>query len=386
MTQSQAAIIGAGPFGLAVAAELRRRGVDHVLIGRPMAFWLDCVPAGLNLLSDPLACSLSGDQFTVELWEKHRGQPSTRPFPGREFVEYCTWFSHQACIQPRNDQVRKVSRGGPGFVLELESGDTLEARSVVVAVGLKEFVHIPEVFRSICPQFCSHTGVLKDLERFRGHSVAVIGGGQSAMEYAALLSKAGAQVEVLAREPQPRWYPYGAHRPPAADENGTHRKARPGLRAMFNHPEIFPRFPALMRAWWLGRSLRPAVDDHLKNRLQSVKLTFGRSVRRATCDASGVTLDLDDQSQCHVDHVILATGFRIDPARLTLLDPSLVRQIRTFKGYPRLNGAMESTVRGLYFAGAAAAMKFGTDMWFVHGSPLVGKRISRSIAATGGAR
>lgn len=386
MIQSQAAIIGAGPFGLAVAAELRRLGVDHVLIGRPMAFWLDCVPPSLNLLSDPLACSLSADQFTVEQWERHRNQPSTRPFPGREFVEYCTWFSQQACIQPRLNQVRKVNREEPGFVLELGNGETLQAESVVVAVGLKEFAYVPEIFRSICPQVCTHTGVLKDLERFAGQSVAVIGGGQSALEYAALLSHAGAQVEVLAREPQPHWYPYGAHRPPASDENGAAQKGRPGLRALINHPEIFPRIPGGVRAWWLARSLRPAVDDHLKDRLQTVKLTFGRSVRQARCGDADVTLDLDDGTQRRVDHVILATGFRIDPARLSMLDPTLVRQIRTFNGYPRLNRFMESTARGLYFAGAAAAMTFGTDMWFVHGSPLVGSRISRSIAARGGAR
>lgn len=385
MIQCQAAIIGAGPFGLAVAAELRRLGVDHVLIGRPMAFWLDSVPDGLNLLSDPLACSLSGDQFTVEQWEKHRGQASTRPFPGREFVEYCTWFSQQACIQPRLDHVRQVSRNGTGFVLELLSGETLAARCVVVAIGLKEFAYIPDLFRSLGPQVCSHTGALKDLARFRGKSVAVIGGGQSALEYAALLCQAGAQVEVLAREEQPHWYPYGAHRPPPSGENGTVRKAHPGLRALINHPEIFPRFPARARAWWLGRSLRPAVDNHLKDRLQTVKLTFGRSVCRATGQDQGVTLDLDDQSQRRVDHVILATGFRIDPSRLAMLDASLVREIRTFRGYPRLNRALESTARGLYFAGAAAAMTFGTDMWFVHGSPLVGMRISRSLAAKGGA-
>jgi cation diffusion facilitator CzcD-associated flavoprotein CzcO len=385
MFQHQTAIIGAGPFGLAVAAELRRLGVEHVLIGRPMAYWLDFVPQSLNLLSDPLKCSLSADQFKVEQWEQHRGKASTRPFPGREFVEYCTWFAQHACVEPRIDHVRQVRRNGQGFVLQLQSGDVLHADRVVVAVGLKEFAYFPDVFSSLGPQVCSHTGTLKDLDRFRGQNLAVIGGGQSALEYAVLLSNAGAQVEVLAREQQPFWYPYGRHVRPTS-ENGAVRTIRQRLRALINHPEISRRFPPRLQTWRLAKSLRPAVDDHLKDRLQTVKLTFGRSVCRATCESSGVTLDLNDQSQRHVDHVILATGFHIDPSRIAMLDPDLVREIRTFRGYPRLNGAMESTARGLYFAGAPAAMTYGTDMWFVHGSPVVGVRISRSIVKKAAAR
>jgi thioredoxin reductase len=379
------AVIGAGPFGLAVAAELRRAGVDHVLFGRPLAFWKDWVPAGLNLLSDPLACSLSKDQFTVEDWEKHRGKISSRPFRGEEFIDYCLWFAGNACIPPDPRPVERIARASSGgYTLRLSDGEQADFDSVVIAIGLKDFAFRPNEFSALPSSLCSHVTDLKDLTPFQGKKIAVIGGGQSALEYAALLQESGADVEVIAREPAPHWYPYGGHLRPTTGENGGVKKPHPGLRGLLNHPDVFPRVPAAARAWWLARSLRPAVDDHLQKRLENVKLTFGRRIVSNGADGITVMIKLDDGSERKVDHLVLGTGYHIDVETISFLDPTLRQQIRRYRGYPRLNCSMESTAPGIYFAGAPAAMTFGTDMWFVHGSPMTGRRISRSIATRDG--
>ena len=42
-------IIGAGPYGLAMAAYARHLGINHVVVGKPMDFWKVNMPAGMYL-------------------------------------------------------------------------------------------------------------------------------------------------------------------------------------------------------------------------------------------------------------------------------------------------------------------------------------------------
>ena len=51
MEQTELSIVGAGPFGLAMAAEARRRGIAHRVVGEPMAFWREHMPVGMVLRS-----------------------------------------------------------------------------------------------------------------------------------------------------------------------------------------------------------------------------------------------------------------------------------------------------------------------------------------------
>jgi cation diffusion facilitator CzcD-associated flavoprotein CzcO len=44
-------IIGAGPFGLSLAAYLSALGVDHLVVGESMSFWKQQMPTGLLLRS-----------------------------------------------------------------------------------------------------------------------------------------------------------------------------------------------------------------------------------------------------------------------------------------------------------------------------------------------
>ena len=95
--------------------------------------------------------------------------------------------------------VRSLTRADGGFELELEDGRTCRARRVVVAVGIKEFAHAPASATCLLPAPASHAQEHRDFKAFAGKRVAVVGGGQSALESAALLHEAGAAVEVIAR-------------------------------------------------------------------------------------------------------------------------------------------------------------------------------------------
>jgi FAD-dependent urate hydroxylase len=372
-------IVGAGPYGLAVAAKLQSAGVDYVLIGRPLAFWKEYVPQGLALLSEPLACSLSLDGFGVDAWEKSRGCLCRRPFPAEEFVEYCLWFQRHACITPDERAVVQVVRDqSGGYTVHLEDGDVITAEHLIVAAGLKAYSFRPPEFAGLRPGTGFHASELKDLSGFCEKKVVVIGSGQSAFECGALLHEQKAEVEIIARESFVRWRPYGGH---VRRPSGVAGYARAAVRTVLNNPAIFRRAPGAVRAWWLGKTLRAAPDDKLKARLESVRLTLGRRITVVAYENDRVKLQLDDGTSRIVDHVVFGTGYRIDVNALSFLTPELRREVAHYRGYPHLNGVMESTVPRLYFIGAPAAMNFGADMWFVHGAPFTAERIIRVAGA-----
>src|ERR1700693_1479549 len=69
------AIIGAGPYGLSVAAHFRRRGIPFRIFGRPMDSWLNHMPKGMMLKSDGFASNIydPDSEFTLKHFCAKRG-------------------------------------------------------------------------------------------------------------------------------------------------------------------------------------------------------------------------------------------------------------------------------------------------------------------------
>ena len=53
MATTQLLVIGAGPYALSTAAFARRHGIETVVLGSPMSFWREHMPAGMFLRSGP---------------------------------------------------------------------------------------------------------------------------------------------------------------------------------------------------------------------------------------------------------------------------------------------------------------------------------------------
>jgi hypothetical protein len=95
--------------------------------------------------------------------------------------------------------VISVDVGDRGFKVTLADGEVFQSRRVFLATGIGNFAWRPEEFDGIPPALVSHCSQHSDLSRFKGRRVVVIGGGQSALESAALLHESGAEVEVVVR-------------------------------------------------------------------------------------------------------------------------------------------------------------------------------------------
>jgi hypothetical protein len=125
--------------------------------------------------------------------------------------------------------------------------------------------------------------------------------------------------------------------------------------------------------------LRPAAADWLQPRLNGVTLSAGRTIVTAEQNEHGCALVLDDGATREVDHVLLATGFRVDLRRLPLLE-DVVDQVRLADGSPVLREGYESSVPGLHFVGASATYSFGPLMRFVAGTGYAARSVTRRIA------
>src|SRR5260370_41534613 len=74
------AVIGAGPYGLSIAAHLRARGVPTQVFGEPLESW-QAMPARMNLKAVWSASSLSGPDGAVRLDHFGRASGSSAPGP-----------------------------------------------------------------------------------------------------------------------------------------------------------------------------------------------------------------------------------------------------------------------------------------------------------------
>jgi len=365
-----AIVVGAGPYGLSTAAHLVDRGMRVGVFGKPMGFW-ESMPVRMFLRSYRSASSVADPDrsLSLDLYEAALGRPIPSPLPLQDFIAYGSWFQERAVPDVDTRHVTRITRAGEGFLLALDDGEPVRAPRVIVAAGIAPFAWRPPGFEGLDRDLVSHTSEHRLFDEFRGLSVLVIGAGQSALESAALLHEAGAEVEVLVRSPAVQFLrgerlysSAGVLRDLLYPPLGV---GPPGLNVVMGTPSLYRKLPRALSVPLAQRSIRPAGAAWLRPRLADVKITTGHSVTSAAAVAGHVRLRLDDGTERTAERLLLGTGYRVDVRRYAFLDADLVNAIRTVDGYPVLSQAFESSVEGLHFLGAAAAASAGPGMRFV---------------------
>jgi len=387
MPTCDVAIVGAGPYGLSAAAHLRAvKGLEVRVFGEPMSFWERHMPVGMRLRS-PWAASHLADpnrSLTLEAYQSACGNHLSAPIPLSRFIEYGRWFQHRAVPETEARKVLRIEPGAAGFRVSLDSGEECTARRVVIAAGIVPFAWRAPEFDSVPTQYASHSCDQRDLRHFARRRVAVIGGGQSALESAALLHEAGAEVEVIARQPRIHWLDRSAklHRLGLVSRLMYHPSdvGPAGVSQLVGRPNLFRRLPRRLQDLLGVRSIRAAGAAWLQPRLRDVPISTGRSVISAAPAGDRVTLKLQDGTERRVDHVLLATGYRVDIARYSFLSEDLLKSIRRIDGFPQLDAGFETSMAGLHFLGAPAAWSFGPLMRFVAGASFASRALTLRIA------
>jgi cation diffusion facilitator CzcD-associated flavoprotein CzcO len=391
MTTCDVTIVGAGPYGLAAAAHLRTiEGLEVRVFGEPMSFWKRHMPAGMLLRSNWTATQIADPNrsLTLEAYQAACGNHLSHPVPLDRFIQYGLWYQRQAVPDLDQRKITRIESGPSGFRVILADGEEIRSRRVVVAVGIGSFAWRPPEFEGLPPLLASHSSEHRDLSRFAGQQLVVIGAGQSALESAALLHEGGAEVEVIARSRRIHWLQGLTsktlhHRLGSLTRRLLYAPTDVGPAAisqLMARPDLLKRLPRGLQDKLGKRSVRPAGSRWLVKRLQNVPVRLGRSVVSATRVGERVKIRLDDGSERIVHHVLLGTGYHVDVSKYEFLAAELVQSIRRFNGYPWLREGLETSVPGLHILGAPAAWSFGPLMQFVSGTHYASRSLTRRIA------
>jgi cation diffusion facilitator CzcD-associated flavoprotein CzcO len=300
MQQYDAVIIGAGPYGLSAAVHLRAiPGLQVRCFGQPMSFWDQNMPTGMFLrspweashIADPIG-ALSLDAYTAAC-----GKRFSKPIALDSFVEYGRWYQQREVpdLDPR--RITRIERKATGFQLTTEDDDVLVASRVVVATGIAPFAWRPAGFTRLPPSLVSHSCDHKNLRPFADKKVLVVGGGQSALESAALLHEAGAGVGVIVRAPQVRWLRWRKRMrrlgPIERLLYSPHDVGPAGMSQLTARPDILRLLPRTTQDWVGRRAVRPAGASWLVDRLQGVTIRIGLypvfTLHQAGCSRHGAT-------------------------------------------------------------------------------------------------
>lgn len=388
------AIVGAGPYGLSIAAHLRACGASFRIFGRPMDSWLARMPKGMLLKSDGFASNLSDPEgrFTLKQFcAEQRIEYDDLRIPVRleTFTAYGLAFQERLVPGVEDKAVVAIDQSPGGFLLQLDDGARVAARQVVLAVGITHFAHLPAKLAHLPGETMSHSSRHHDLEPFRGRTVCVVGGGASASDLAGLLHETGAEVQLVARQPALKFH----GEPPVDGRRSRWQRIRhpqsgigPGLRSRFytDAPTAFHYLPQELRLEIVRTHLSPAGGWFARDKvIGRVPVLLGHSPERAEIQDGRVRLHFravdGGERDIVADHIIAATGYRVDLGRLSFLSSEIRMRLKAVESTPILSSSFESSIPGLYFVGTAAANSFGPMMRFASGARFAARRVAKSL-------
>jgi cation diffusion facilitator CzcD-associated flavoprotein CzcO len=358
-------VIGAGPYAYSAAAYARDNVIATRIVGRPMAFWRDQMPKEMYLRSAPDWHLDALGQDTFEAFFEERGlDPADHdPIPIGLFLDHTDWFADRKGLEVEERMVANLTRPDGRFVAEMADGGTITADNVVTAPGIAHYAVLPEWADDMPPERGSHTSELVRFDDLAGARVVIVGGRQSAYEWAALLCDHGAErVDVVHRHDTPdfarvSWAFVDDYVEQTLATRGWWRKL-PKAR----QTEIASKFWQVGRLTlehWLVPRLEPeVVHQHPRCEVVSVAARSGDAVR----------LTLSDDTVLDADHVVFASGYRADLPRVPYLS-GVLDQVSVTDGFPDLTEGFETSLPGLYVVGFSATRDFGPFYGFTKGCP-----------------
>ncbi|HEY7299801.1 MAG TPA: NAD(P)-binding domain-containing protein [Xanthobacteraceae bacterium] len=376
-------IIGAGPFGLSMAAYAAHRQLDYRLIGKPMEFWKSNMPAGMYLRS---ACDWHLDPLGIDTIESFLKTQSlavaeVEPLSLEFYLGYVRWFAQRKGLEPLPLTLRKLDYSAQAATFEAVTNDerVITAKNVVIAVGFKYFKHLPaELAQRVPPGRLSHTCDLVDFAPLCGRHCLVVGGRQSAFEWAALIHEAGAAaVHVSHRHDSPQFKPSDwSWVGPLVDRTAEDA-------TWFRKLSAAGQEKIRQRLWAEGRL---KVEPWLEARIRNNAVTLWPRTQLVSCierSDGALAAVLDNGETFIVDEVVAATGYKVQIERVPFLAAgNVLQQLTARNGFPELDDHFQTNIPGLHMTSMPAVQDFGPFWAFTIAAPvsaqIIGRRLLRN--------
>ena len=376
-TRTPLLVIGAGPYALSAAALAREYGIGTVVVGRPMGFWREHMPAGMFLRSGIDWHLDASGTHTLAAFLEMRGVAADEvdPMPINVFLDYAEWFRREKGIEPRHQLVTNLVERDGRFLASLDNGERIVADAVVAAPGVRYFTQVPVWAGSVPRERATHTCELIRFQDMSGARVVIVGGRQSAYEWAALLAEHDAErIDIVHRHDSPRFDRVSWR---FVD---TYVESTVRISGWWRHLSTVERDAIALRFWQAGRLtleywLAPRLASPAIHRWPGTEVIEVDPVRRD----NGLRLRLSNGQHLVADHVIFATGYRVDLARVPYL-AGVLNRIATKDRFPILDDTFTASLPGLYLPGFTATADFGPFFGFVKGAPAAARLIVKDLS------
>jgi cation diffusion facilitator CzcD-associated flavoprotein CzcO len=357
-------VIGAGPYAYSAAAHARSRGIGTRIVGRPMSFWREQMPAGMYLRSGRDWTLDADGVHSFEAYFEDRGHARDEhdPIPISVFLDHTDWFREQKRLDVEEVLVESLTKPDGDFVAALAGGGTISAEKVLAAPGIAHFAQLPGCYAEVPADRRSHTSERVTFDDLSGARVAVIGGRQSAYEWAALMCDHGAaRVDVVHRHDTP------AFEKVSWDFVNAYVERSEAERGWWRHLPAARQQQVALEFWRVGRlTLEPWLTPRLDPRVVTSRPRT--EVVAVSTTRDDVRLTLSDGEELAVDHVVAASGYQADLRAVPYLGGVLDR-VAVSDGFPDLSPGFETSLAGLFVTGFAATRDFGPFYGFTKGCP-----------------
>ena len=374
-------IVGAGPFGLSMAAYAKYKNLDHMVIGKPMSFWKENMPKGMLLRSGREWHLCPEGIYTIDKYlETKRLKPEdVEPLSLDCYLGYAEWFQEQIKAQIRESLVQRLDHSNNQFLATLDDGQIIAANDVLLAIGFRYFKNVPtELAEIIPPKRFSHTCDLVNFDSLKGKRCLIVGGRQSAYEWAALINENGAaSIHVSHRHEIPQF------------AKSDWAWVSPMMDTMTKNPGWFRNLAKRRRneieqRFWAEGRLK--LEPWLWPRINKENIKIWPSSRIVACTelpTGELEVKLDVGERLNVDHIILATGYKVNMENVPFLAAgNVLSKLKTKGGSPVLDENFQCNIPGLFITSMAATRNFGNFFAFTVSAVASARIIGEAIKET----
>ena len=346
-----------------------------------MGFWKANMPKGMYLRS---ACDWHIDPVNVDTIERFVGTKGltakeVEPLSLEFYLSYTQWFQEQKQLAVLPWLLRKLNwNEGEAFPFRalMDNGESVAASFVVLAVGFQYFKNLPPDLIKLLPEGrYSHTCDLVEFKAIAGKRCLIIGGRQSAFEWAALMNEAGAdKIHICYRHDSPAFT--------VSDWSWMD----PLVETTEQNPGWFRDLPeqekdAIRTRLWAEGRLK--VEPWLHARILGGRIKLWPKTRVEDCRESSsgdLLVRMDNGQKITVDSMVLATGYKVELARIPFLQGSkILDRLHIQDGSPQLDEHFQSNIPGLFITSLPATQQFGPFFGFTIAVRMSARLIGRFI-------